>query len=228
MTFITDRLFVPILKGKLTGKKWLINAGGKILRLMFSTYEPEQTALFETYIKPGKVVFDIGAHAGYYTLLSSVIVGAEGKVLAFEPNPCNYRNLVNNVKINRLGNVEMLETAVSDENGHSFFESGSGTGTGRLTSEGCIKVRTVRLDDLVVERNIRPDFMKIDTEGAEMLVLRGARQVLIESRPTLFLSTHGKEVHEKCCAFLTDLKYDIKPILGNDVNNSSELICYPI
>jgi FkbM family methyltransferase len=228
MPFITDALFVPILKGKLAGMKWLINAGGKILRLMFSTYEPEQTALFETNIKPGTVVFDVGAHAGYYTLLSSVLVGPAGKVLAFEPNPCNYRNLVNNVRINGLGNVEMLETAVSDENGHAFFAGGSGSGTGRLAGEGGIRVRTIRLDDLVVERHIRPDVMKIDTEGAEMLVLSGARQLLTESRPILFLSTHGKEVHEKCCAFLKDLKYDLKPILGNDVNSTSELICYPI
>lgn len=219
--------YIPIVKGTLKGKKWLLSAGGKILRLMFSTYEPEQTGLFEENIQTGNVVFDVGAHAGYYTLLSSVLVGPGGKVFAFEPNPDNYHNLDKHVEINGVANVVLMEYAVGNENGYSFFEFGSGSGTGHLSNEGAFKVQTVRLDDIVMEKKVSPDFIKIDTEGAEMLVLRGAKQILSDKRPVIFLSTHGDEVHRQCCNFLQELGYRLEPIIGNDVSITRELVCYP-
>jgi FkbM family methyltransferase len=220
--------YLPIVKGTLKGKKWLLYAGGKILRLMFSTYEPEQTELFEKHIKPGNVIFDVGAHAGYYTLMSSVLVGPGGKVFAFEPNPDNYHNLDKHVKINRIANVVLMECAVGNENGYSLFEFGSGSGTGHLSKEGTIKVKTVRLDDFALGNNVKPDFIKIDTEGAEMLVLTGAKHLLSVNRPVIFLSTHGDEVHKQCCSFLQNISYRFEPIIGNDVNTTRELICYPL
>lgn len=220
--------YLPIVKGTLKGKKWLLSAGGKILRLMFSSYEPEQTCLFEKLIKHGNVVFDVGAHAGYYTLLSSVLVGPEGKVIAFEPNPDNYHHLDKHVKINRAVNVALIECAVGNENGYSMFEFGSGSGTGHLSNEGAFKVQTVRLDDIVMDKGVSPDFIKIDTEGAEMLVLTGAKQMISDKRPVIFLSTHGDEVHGKCCSFLQDMDYRLDPIIGNDVQTTRELVCYPL
>jgi len=221
-------LYLPILKGKLKGKKWLLTAGGKLLRLMFSTYEPEQTELFEKNIKPGKVVFDVGAHAGYYTLLSSVLVGAQGKVFAFEPNPQNYENLDKHIRINKINNVTLMECAVGNDKGLSFFELGSGSGTGHLSHEGTFRVETIRLDDFVMERKVAPNFIKIDTEGAEMLVLTGAKQLLADSRPVIFLSTHGDEVHKECCSFLQALNYQVEPIIGDDVHTTREMVCYPL
>jgi FkbM family methyltransferase len=211
--------YLPIVKGTLKGKKWLLSAGGKILRLMFSSYEPEQTCMFEKLIKPGNVVFDVGAHAGYYTLLSSVLVGPEGKVIAFEPNPDNYHHLDKHVKINRAENVALIECAVGDENG---------SGTGHLSNEGSFKVQTVRLDDIVMEKGVSPDFIKIDTEGAEMLVLTGAKLMITDKKPVIFLSTHGEEVHRKCCSFLHDMDYRLEPIIGKDVQTARELVCYPL
>ena len=228
MNLIPIPKYIPILKGKLKGKKWLVSAGGKIVRLMFSTYEPEQSHLFEINIKPGHVVFDVGAHAGYYSLLASALVGREGKVFAFEPNPHNYLSLVNHVKINRADNIDVFECAVGNENGYSLFELGSGSGTGHLSQFGDFRVRTIRLDDLVKEKELSPDFIKIDTEGAELLVLMGAKQLLSEIRPVVFLSTHGDEIHNQCCVFLQALNYRLKPIIGSDVHNTRELVCYPL
>lgn len=220
--------YLPIVKGKLKGKKWLLSAGGKILRLMFASYEPEQTHLFEKLIKPGNVVFDVGAHAGYYSLLSSVLVGLDGKVFAFEPNPDNFNHLDKHVKLNRLENVTVMECAVGDENGFSFFEFGSGSGTGHLSNQGAFKVQTVRLDDVVLENLVNPDFIKIDTEGAEMIVLTGAKQIISERKPVIFLSTHGDEVHQECCDFLYSLNYRLEPIIGSSLHSTSELVCYPL
>ena len=94
-----------ILRGSLRGKQWLAESGGKVLRVLGGTYEPEQTRAFEELVKPGDTVLDVGAHVGYYTLLSSVLVGASGRVFAFEPNPRNYHYLDQHVYLNRCRNV---------------------------------------------------------------------------------------------------------------------------
>lgn len=220
--------YLPILAGRLKGEKWFLGAGGKILRLMFSTYEPEQTKLFEEIINPGKIVFDVGAHAGYYTLLSSILVGANGKVVSFEPNPNNYSYLNKNVLINNLSNVTTVESAVSNQKGFCYFETRTGSGTGHFSDEGTLKVKTKTLDDFVKEKQLIPDYIKIDVEGAELLVLEGASHTLVNNKPVVFLSTHGDEIHKACYYFLSKLNYRFEPILGTDVFATQELVCYPL
>jgi len=143
------------------------------------------------------------------------------------PNPDNFTHLDKHVKINLAENVALMECAVGDEKGYSFFALGSGSGTGHLSNEGAFKVQTVRLDDIVKEKGVSPDFIKIDAEGAGMLVLTGANQLITDKKPVIYLSTHGDEVHRKCCSFLQDRDYRLEPILGNDVQTTRELVCYP-
>jgi FkbM family methyltransferase len=227
MSDVKGTLYLPILAGRLKGKKWALSAGGKVLRLMFSTYEPEQTRLFEQHVRPGSIFLDVGAHAGYYTLLSAVLAGTSGRIFSFEPNPRNYLSLERNIRINGLQNVTAIESAVSNANGYCFFETGTGSGTGHLAESGTSRVRTIRLDDFARDHDIRPDFIKIDVEGAELMVLEGARGLLADARPVLFLSTHGADVHRKCLDYLGALGYTMEPIVGDSVEATSELICLP-
>ena len=76
---------MPILRGPLAGKKWLLASR---INFFLGTYEPEQTQAFQEIVRPGSVVYDVGAHYGYYTLLASVLAGPAGRVLAFEPSAC--------------------------------------------------------------------------------------------------------------------------------------------
>jgi hypothetical protein len=76
-----------VLQGKLKGKKWIRGAG--VHGYWLGTYELKKQEAFEKAVKKGDVVFDIGAHAGFYALLASSLVGESGKVFAFEPLPRN-------------------------------------------------------------------------------------------------------------------------------------------
>ena len=220
-------MIAPVLSGRLRGKWWHLGSRGKLLRVLGGSYEREQTRLFEAHVRPGQTVLDVGAHVGYYTLLASSLVGPRGAVWAFEPSPHNARFLRRHVRLNRCANVRVEEGAVSSREGTAWFAPGSGSGTGHLAGSGRFQVRTVALDAWCAEREIRPDVVKIDVEGAEREVLEGARRVLETARPLLFLSTHGAEVHAACLELLRGVGYGFTPVLGDDVERTAELLCTP-
>lgn len=215
---------LPIIAGRLRGRWWLPASRGKILRILGGTYEPEQTRLFEELLRPGHTVLDVGANVGYYTLLASVLVGDPGRVHAFEPEPRNAGFLRRHASLNRRGNVRVEQAAVSDREGTARFDFGSGSGTGHLADSGAIEVRTLSLDDYCAQHGLAPHAIKIDVEGAEMSVLQGARETLVRHRPILFLSTHGAEVHAAALALLRGLGYAVSPILGGDVEHTTEVL----
>lgn len=68
-----------------------------------------------------------------------------------------------------------------------------------------------------------PDYMKIDIEGAEFLALSGAKSTLVESHPIIFYATHGSIVHQKCCCLLQSIGYQLQPIDGMNLEQSSEI-----
>ena len=208
----------------MSGKRWLAESGGKVLRVLGGTYEPEQTRAFEELIRLGDTVLDVGAHVGYYTLLSSILVGAKGRVFAFEPNPRNYHYLDRHVYLNGCRNVTTVPAAVSDRAGTAQFQFGSGSGTGKLASKGALEVLTITLDDFCAERGLNPSAVKIDVEGAELEVLEGARKVLSTDRPTVFLSTHGADLHTRSLAVLIGHGYEVRPVIGNDLERATEVV----
>lgn len=216
---------LPIVAGPLRGRWWLPQSRGKILRILGGTYEPEQTRLFQQHVPAGASVFDVGAHVGYYTLLSAVLVGPKGRVLAFEPNPTNHAFLCRHVALNDLGNVTVEHAAVSDRSGTATFAFGRGSGTGRLAAEGALEVRTIRLDDVCRDRGLQPGFIKIDVEGAELSVLQGAVELVRAHHPVIFLSTHGPEIHARCLAWLRAFGYTLEPVDGRDLDSAHEVLC---
>jgi len=213
------------MAGPMRGTRWAPASGGKVARLLCGTYEREQTQKFCDVLAEGDILFDVGASVGYYTLLSAKFVGLRGHVVAFEPDPKNIAYLRRHVKANQLSNVSIHEMAVADQEGTARFEFGTGTGTGRLSSGGSLSVPVTSLDKFSAEHNLRPTHIKIDVEGAETQVLKGARELLSETHPTIFLSTHGSDVHETCCRLLRELNYDLQPMNGGDLRTSDEVFC---
>lgn len=218
---------LPIVAGPLRGARWIPASGGKILRVLFGSYEPEQTALFAAHLGPGDVLFDVGAHVGYYTLLGARLVGDRGRVLAFEPDPRNASFLRGHVRVNRAANVTVIQAAAGDTEGSVRFAAGTGSGTGHVSEAGGMEVRICRLDDVAAAQDALPTHLKIDVEGAELDVLKGAKQTLAAARPTIFLSTHGAAVHADCCGLLAECGYHLKPILGDDLETAREILCLP-
>lgn len=196
---------MPILQGRLKGKKWIVGSGRHGYWL--GSYENKERILFEKTIQKDKIVFDIGAQAGFYTLLASELVGGSGKVFAFEPLPENIEYLKKHLQLNHVENVTIIDAAVSGECGLAPFKLGVDNSLGRIASEGTLKVKTVGLDALISKGELpEPDYIKIDAEGAELEILRGAQVVLKSKHPTMFISVHGK-LYDDIAALLASLNY---------------------
>lgn len=149
------------------------------------SFEPNTTKIFKHFIKEGNSVIDVGANIGYYTLLSGKLVGNEGKVWAFEPEPVNITDLEKNIELNKLSNIEVVPKAASNKNGTAIMyladmESGAHS-LARIPprSNKTMEIETVKIDDIVNSHKV--DFMKSDAEGHDTSVLLGAERVLQEN-----------------------------------------------
>ncbi len=225
LKLIPRQMTMPILQGRLRGKKWI--AGSSNHGCWLGSYEYEQRRLFEQLITEGSVVFDIGAHVGFYTLLAATLVGPRGHVYAFEPAPANIHYLKTHLRINRVTNVSVIEKAVSDRNGVVSFVEGPSSAMGHFAAQGGTEAPTVSLDDLFLRGEIpAPDFIKMDIESAEWLALKGAENLLRDRRPTIFLSTDVYDLHRRCCEFLESLGYQLQPINARSLEQAEEILAY--
>jgi FkbM family methyltransferase len=223
LKLLPAQLKMPIMQGRLKGKRWIV--GSSTHGCWLGSYEFDKQLLFERTITPGSVVFDLGGHVGFYTLLASELVGPTGKVYVFEPVPRNIYFLKEHLRLNRADNVTVLEAAVAHKSGVMSFDEGPDSSMGHLASDGKLQVKTVALDELITMGEIPvPDYMKLDIEGAELLALLGSKSMLEESHPTIFLATHGSSVHQKCCYLLQSLGYRLHPIDGMDLEQSKEIL----
>lgn len=218
---IPDEMIVPILMGRLKGKKWVISSSN--IECALGTYEYKKHILFAKEISISDVVYDIGAHAGFYTLLASEIVGFKGSVVAFEPLPQNFFYLKKHVEINQTSNVIINNVAVTNFIGVSSFRLVGNTYTGRLDDNGEIEVETISLNDFVLKNpDLIPDCIKIDVEGSEYDVLKGASHIISNNKPKIFLATHNEFIHKKCVDFLKSYNYNLESIN----NQNDEIFAY--
>ena len=218
-----DGTEVRILQGTLRGKKWIIGSG--VHGYWLGSFEYDKRRLFERLIKKGDVVYDIGAHVGFYTILSAELVGATGYVYAFEPLPINFCYLNKHIEINKISNVELIHAAVYSESSRLYIKEGPESSMGQIAQEGDIKVESIRLDDFALKGEVqKPDFIKIDVEGAELHVLEGMENIIESFQPTISLATHGYEVHKKCIKLLLSFDYEIRAIDGKDIDKSGDII----
>jgi len=202
---------VPILQGRLAGKRWIVGAG--VNGYWLGSYEWDKRVTFEHVVQPGWTVYDVGAHVGFYSLLASDLVGPQGMVVAFEPLPRNVRYFKTHMGLNHVRNVVLREVAVSDQVGLVRFDPNVHSATGRIASGGELEVPSITLDEYTAGQSARPpDVIKMDIEGGELRALKGATQVLREGTPLILLATHGSVVHRECCALLASLGFSLVPL----------------
>jgi FkbM family methyltransferase len=214
LRLIPSDLEIPILLGPMRGYRWIVGSGNHSCWL--GVYERTKQVTFAATIPPGAIVFDVGAHVGFYTLLFARLVGSTGRVIAFEPSTRNLQFLRRHVKLNHIGNVEIIEAAVSDSDGTGAFAEHSSSYNGALDASGTTRVRQVKVDNLCASGRIPfPNVIKIDVEGAEDLVLAGARSTIAGASPTIFIATHGREVDARCVQLLGSMGYTIVPMAGD-------------
>jgi FkbM family methyltransferase len=226
LRLIPRKAVLPILQGPLRGKKWTAGSGSHGCWL--GSYEYQKQKALQHELKVGDVVYDIGANVGFYTLLSSVIVGDAGTVYSFEPSPDNLQELRRHLELNHIKNCTVIDAAVSSADGEAVFDLSDDRCTGHLAVNGSLRVRTLMLDGLVSRREIRPpNLMKIDIEGAELECLRGASNVIQKHRPIIFLATHGQEIHSACTELLANWNYQLTSLDGRPLESADELIARP-
>jgi len=217
---------LPILQGPLRGYWWIAASANHGCWL--GSYELEKQLAFASHIRHGAVIYDVGANVGFYTLLASEKAGSSGEVHAFEPLPENLSFLWRHVRLNRLSNVAVHAAAVSDVAGKLRFSRTGSRSTGHLDDRGEMQVGAVTLDQFVFEQgHAPPSLVKIDVEGAEGRVLRGAQRLLHSKRPVIFLATHGKQAHQECCEFLLSMAYQVEGVTGEPDGPTDELVCFP-
>jgi FkbM family methyltransferase len=165
------------------------------LILTMGNWESEETSWFLRSVKPGDTIVDAGANFGYYTLIGSRLVGDKGKVYAFEPDPKNFGLLQKNVRLNGLTNVVLEQKALSNRKGAlKLFIAGQNKGDHRIyqpdgEARPSVDVEAVRLDEYFQDDKRSIDFVKMDTQGAEGVILEGMTG-LLEGRadgPTIFM-----------------------------------------
>jgi FkbM family methyltransferase len=201
---------VRILGGPLRGWRWIPAAASHGCWL--GTFERAEQDVFARTVRAGDVVYDLGANVGFYTLLAAKLVGPTGRVVAFEPVPRNLGYLRRHLALNRCENVTVVAAAVSDRPGRARFRDGPAHTVGTLADDGEYDVDVVALDGFA---GPPPRVIKIDVEGAEAGVLRGARRVLREVRPIVLLSTHSTAVREACLSLLSEARYRAGPMGGD-------------
>jgi FkbM family methyltransferase len=155
------------------------------------TYEPHVSAALRAHLSPGRVLVDLGAHAGYYSLMAAGLVGPSGRVLSFEPNPVSCSLLLRNVRANGFANVEVHPLAVAEARGILRIE-GRGSHARIVDPDewfgapsSSAVAMAVTLDEALREVP-RVDVIKMDIEGAEFRALQGARQTLARHRAVIF------------------------------------------
>jgi FkbM family methyltransferase len=152
--------------------------------VVFGWKEYREHVMFLSFARLGMTVFDVGANLGVYSLLAAKRVGKEGRVHAFEPTPRTVQKLRANATLNRFSNIISNQLALSDASGEQSFYLSAEDDQNSLAavSDTFIRVPTIALDDYIEKnRVLRVDLLKIDVEGAEMNVFKGAQRLL--SRP---------------------------------------------
>jgi FkbM family methyltransferase len=178
------------LKVTVRGRDFFLDPEDQIITpclLEHGVWEPSVTDLVSDEIQRGDTVLDIGANVGYYTLLFAELVGEHGRVLAFEPDPTNFRLLEKNVRIHGFTNVVLVPQAVHDRTGDiRLFLNASNRGDHRIydSQDGrtSIPIKAVRMDDYLAGHGGRVDFIKMDIQGAEPGAIRGMPSLLERNR----------------------------------------------
>ncbi|HEV2223909.1 MAG TPA: FkbM family methyltransferase [Candidatus Acidoferrales bacterium] len=168
------------------GLWWTLDMDFVDTELLNGGYETAELTFVSAFTKPGMTVLDIGAHRGLHTALLSKRVGRRGRVFSFEPSPRNIRRLKLHRAINRCWNVEIKDYALGEENGvaelyevpaQPVLNSLRPPDTDLSSCRTSVSVR--KLDDVLLEAKVeRVDFIKLDVEGGEFGVLKGAERLL--------------------------------------------------
>jgi len=200
----------------------------------FGFKELERDNLFKA-LKPGDVVIDVGANMGEFSLKVSQLVGERGKVISFEPDPVNFQRLQTNFSLNPelAARIEVHNVGLGEFPGtvNLSVVNESNRGMNRVVKDALnfnsITINT--LDNIVLSGQLtKLDWIKIDVEGFEMNVLKGAEQAILQFKPSLFIELDDKNLREQNSSasdlvnWLTERGYIVTIAQSNQVLQSTD------
>jgi FkbM family methyltransferase len=199
------------------------------------TYEPDLSVAIAAAIRPGDVCFDIGGWHGYF----SGLMAARGAKLVrvYEPMPENLVRLRDLVALNPKLQIDVVAAAVGDHSGEIEFSVMPDSSMGKLSTSkfqsgranaSTLNVKLLSLDDEIQSGQPLPQLIKIDVEGAEIDVLKGAENMLKSAHPQLFIEMHSREIAKACCDYLASLGYQVKILETGKSFNAAEVpdVCH--
>ncbi len=209
---------------------------------IFGTYEPEVQAALPGLVQPGMTVLDIGANIGFFAIGMARLTGAEGRVIAFEPNAASMERLRQNIELNRMVQVTVEKYAVSDYDGTAEFSNALSDTQGRFVdlpylpaNAKTVSVPCCTVDAYLAKTGLVPQFIMMDVEHAEGRVLKGMRKTMGSVRPILLIEMHGREAIREAWDELRASNYSIQvlpdrcaPNSSSDIPELSHCVCYPI
>jgi len=183
-------------------------------------HEPEVQNAISDVVRPGTVVYDIGAYLGIVALGAARLVGESGRIVAFDGDPENVTRLRESGLRNQIGErIEVVQAAVwsytakggipfrrgQERRTHGGVEAGGFHPV--LAGSELIKVPAVSLDGFIAAGGPAPQLIKIDVEGGEYEVLRGGARLFANQRPLLIAEVHDRRVAEQICSWLQEHRY---------------------
>ncbi|OJJ23548.1 hypothetical protein BKI52_04065 [marine bacterium AO1-C] len=190
---------------------------------LYFGFKDHSTEIIFNLCNEGDSVIDVGANIGYVSLNIAQKVGANGKIISFEPDPLNFQRLSKNLSLNNFQNIVLENKGLAQKSGElnlMVFEE-SNRGMNRIVPQGStnaksVKVNVVRLDDYLNENPLEKlNLIKIDVEGYEMNVLQGAQQTIQKFKPQLFIELDDNNLKAQgsnaqgLIKYLIDLGYSI-------------------
>ena len=200
----------------------------------FKNWGSEEGSIFPLMMKTckkKKCIIDIGAHIGLTTLPLSSVISKNSIIFSFEPSNVNNKYLSLHLKTNNIKNVKVIDKLVGKKNSInvSFYELSKPTGMNSIVKtkkKSFIQKKTqVSLDNFIKKNKLKPDLIKIDAEGSEIFILKGAINILKNYKPDIFLSVHKnhlKKLHLNLKELLTIIKeigYKVQDSKGNFSEN---------
>lgn len=225
--YILKRKYIKIFGKTLNGYTWSTRYNYEYIT---GDYEEKDTLdRFCSWLREDSVFYDLGANVGYYSFIANQII-SKGKIYSFEPMPPNIDTFNAHLRLNKKKlfnqSISLMPFAVSDKEKEVVFSSSDMSTEGNtyvnsdLHSDSAknLLVKCYSVDGLMEQGYAKPDIIKIDVEGAEFDVLRGAEQTIAKYHPKIMLATHDchiQGVQKLCVDFLQQLGYKLE-LLSNE------------
>jgi FkbM family methyltransferase len=220
------------------GRGLRFNGGDSNVGFLLGTHDFDVQYAMDRLLQPGMVAYDIGANVGFTAVLAAKKVAPNGRVVCFEPLAINATKIHHNAALNGFGFVDVHEIALGTADGEAEFHLSSSPTWGRLASSGpapqqsgVVRVPIRTLDSLIERDHVPPpQFIKMDVEGGEADVLRGARKLLATARPVMVIELH--HTYDAVVAALEGLDYEVRPLteVGEEpssLQDEFQLLAYP-